>query len=214
MKMYQVFARVLGFAIAAVSVSGCINIPKSSTADAPPADVYTLKAAAGGSAKQGGNGGVIVVARPEVPTGFDTDRIALMFEQGHRLDYYAGASWSGRLNDVLRNFVVQSARRDLPGKVVDTTELNASARYKILVKVTDFQPVYAGGPDGVPRLDVAMTMTLIALPSGKVAANVVAKKSAQASANRMTVITKELETLLQAVTSQALRGIAPHLAVS
>ena len=64
-----------------------------------------------GPAKSGGS--VIVVAKPDVPPGYDTDRIALMFEQGHRLDYYAGAAWSGRLSDLLQTFIAQSARRDL-----------------------------------------------------------------------------------------------------
>jgi ABC-type uncharacterized transport system auxiliary subunit len=211
MKIRLTLARALAALGVAALVSGCINIPKSNTQNDPPADVYTLKAAGSGSAK---GGGVIVVAKPEVPTGFDTERIALYFEQGHRLDYYAGAAWSGRLDDVLQDFIEQSARRAFPGQVIDTAKMTGSARYKLMVKVTEFQPVYPAGPDGVPRLDVAITMTLVALPSGKIAATVSAKRSAQASANRMTVVTKELEGLLQAVTDQALHGIAPHLAES
>jgi hypothetical protein len=92
--------------------------------------------------------------------------------------------------------------------------MTGTARYKLMVKVTDFQPVYAAGPEGIPRLDVSMNMTLVDAVSGKVAATVNAKKSAQASANRMTVVTKELEGLLQAATDQGLRGIASHMAQS
>jgi ABC-type uncharacterized transport system auxiliary subunit len=204
--------RAFGIAAAAALLGGCINIPKSNTQDDPPKDIYTLKAPAAGAVKGGGS--VVVVAKPDVPPGYDTDRIALVFAQGHRLDYYAGAAWSGRLSDLLQTFIIQSARRELHGAVVGTSEMAGAARYKLLVKVTDFQPVYAAGPEGIPRLDVAMNMTLVDVGSGRVAATVNARKSAKASANRMTVVTKELESLLQAATDQGLRGIASHMAQS
>jgi ABC-type uncharacterized transport system auxiliary subunit len=212
MNSTRTLARAIVIAAVAVLFGGCINIPKSSTRDDPPKDIYTLKAPDGGGVK--GSGSVIVVAKPDVPPGYDTDRIALMFAQGRRLDYYAGAAWSGRLSDLLQTFIIQSARREMRGAVVGSGERTGTARYKLMVKVTDFQPVYAAGPEGIPRLDVAMNLTLVDVESGKVAATVNAKKSAQASANRMTVVTKELESLLQAATDQGLRGIASHLAQS
>jgi ABC-type uncharacterized transport system auxiliary subunit len=201
--------------VAALAISGCISVGGSSASkNDPPTSTYTLHAASSGKPDSAGPKGaaVIVVPTPEVPTGFDTEKIALYFEQGRQLDYYANAQWSGRLDELLRDFIVQTARHEFPGKTVGTTDLSNSPRYKLVVKILDFQPVYSGGPDGVPRLDVAMTMTLIELPGGKVKANASAKKSAQASANRMTIVTKELEGLLQAATHQALHEIAPYVA--
>ena len=198
-----------------LSMSGCISLPSNGSDKGPPPSIYTLHPPQSGNAepsRQAKAPAIIVVPKPEVPTGFDTERIALYFEQGRRLDYYADAKWSGRLDDLLQDFIIQTARHNLPGKVVDTTDLAAAAQFKLSVKITDFQPVYPNGPDSAPRLDVAMTVTLITVPGGTVKANVSVKHSAPASANRLSVITKELEALLQSLTDQALREIAPHLA--
>jgi ABC-type uncharacterized transport system auxiliary subunit len=215
MRKVQTTPKSLFLLLALLAMSGCISLPSSSSESEPPPSIYTLHPLRSANAEPTGpakTSAIIVVSKPEVPTGFDTERIALYFEQGRRLDYYADAKWSGRLDDLLQDFIIQTARHDLPGKVVDTTDLAAAAQFKLSVKITDFQPVYPNGPDSAPRLDVAMTVTLITVPGGTVKANVSVKQSAPASANRLSVITKELEALLQSLTDQALREIAPHLA--
>jgi ABC-type uncharacterized transport system auxiliary subunit len=205
--------------IAALSfvLSGCISIGGSNSKNAPPPSVYTLRAGNDQkvSARNAGKGAAtIFVARPEVPNGFETERIALYFEQGHRLDYYADAAWSGRLDAVLQDFFVQAVTQGLAGKAVGVADPSESARYKLAVKITDFQPVYPAGPDSVPRLDVGMTVTLSALPGGETKGSFTVKRSAPASANRMSTVTKGLEDLLRAATSEALARIAPQFAAS
>ena len=154
---------------------------------------------------------IVLVPRPELPKGYDTERITLLFEQGHRLDYYADAKWSARLDDLLQDFIVQMVRHVLRDRIAATTSTAAAARYKLAVEITDFQPVYGAAADSPPRLDVAMTVTLVALPDETAKAQFSLKKSAPASANTMTAVTKELELLLQSLIKEALQKIASSL---
>ena len=59
-----------------------------------------------------------------------------------------------------------------------------------------------------------MTVTLITLPDEKVKAQFSLKKSAAASANSLTAITKGMESLLQSLTDEAFQKIAPYIANS
>jgi ABC-type uncharacterized transport system auxiliary subunit len=157
-------------------------------------------------------GGAIVVPKPELPPQLRSERIALHLDGGRRLDYYADAKWSAPLADLMQEFVIDTARATLPGRIVDTPEGGAEARYRLMVKIEEFEPSYAGEANKPPRLDAAMIMTLVALPDGGVKSRVTAKRSAEASANTLGTVTHELEALLHAVTQEALRKLEPALA--
>jgi ABC-type uncharacterized transport system auxiliary subunit len=153
---------------------------------------------------------LVLVPRPELPKGFETERITLLFEPDHRLDYFADAKWSARLDDLLQDFIVQMALNILPDRIAATSTITA-ARYKLVVKIMDFQPVYQATADSPPRLDVAMTVTLVVLPGETMKSQFSLKKSAVSSANTMTAVTKELESLLQSATEEMLQKIAALL---
>jgi ABC-type uncharacterized transport system auxiliary subunit len=207
-------ARFLLLPFVLLIVSGCISLPGGDK-NAPPADIYTLHAPQAAKAGVAAKTGVVVaVPKPEVPPGFGTERIALQLEQGRRLDYYANAKWSARLEDLLQQFIIQTARQSLPGKIFDTPDLAKAARYKMVVKVTDFQAVYPNAPDTPPRLDVAMTVTVLALPGEAVKTQFTLSRQAQASANTMTAVTQGLESLLQSVTAEAVQKLSPSLTVA
>jgi ABC-type uncharacterized transport system auxiliary subunit len=199
--------------LSSLTLGGCISIGGTSAKNEAPPSIYTLHvaAAAGSAVATPRRSTVIVVATPEVPPGFGTDRIALSFEEDHRLDYYAGAKWSARLDDLLQNFIIQALRRWLPGATVGTPDLGAAAKYRLTVRVTDFQPVYQKTADAAPRLDVAMTLTLMALPGEAVKTTVILKRSAPASANTQTAVTSGMEQLLQSLMNEAGQKIAPYL---
>jgi ABC-type uncharacterized transport system auxiliary subunit len=199
--------------LAGLALAGCISLPDANKKKAS-ASIYTLHPLPAGNQLSNAPARppmVVLVPRPELPKGFETERITLLFEQGHRLDYYANAKWSGRLDDLLQDFIVQMVRHVLPGRIAATTSSTAAARYTLAVKFTEFQPVYQMSANSPPRLDVALTVTLIALPGETVKAQFSLKKSAPASANTMTIVTKELELLLQSLTEEALRRIATSL---
>lgn len=208
--------RPVAVLVLALALSACIQVGPSSTGGGSgDAEVttYTLHPpeAGAGEARAERGGTVIAVAKPELPPGFAGDRIALFMGPEKRLDYYAGAKWSGRLEDVLQDYVARTARAELPGRVFDTGDLGANTRYRLNVKVTEFQPVYPGAADKAPELRAALTLTVVALPGNTVRGQASAAKSAQASENRQSVVTTELDALLQAATREALQKIGPTL---
>jgi ABC-type uncharacterized transport system auxiliary subunit len=175
--------------------------------------IYTLHDTAGDAPARAQKGGraVLAVARPELPAGFETDRIALYFEKDHRLDYYADAKWSAPLDGLLQDYIIERAKRKLPGIAVGSGDLTASAQYRLGLKVVDFQPVYPDTADKPPRLDVSILVTVLSLPGEKVKKQFAVKKSAPASANRLTIVTNELRGLLQSATDETLEKAAPYI---
>jgi ABC-type uncharacterized transport system auxiliary subunit len=196
------------------ALGACISVNLGG--DPPPATVFKLQAdeAQTKSRTQTKGDTVVAVSKPEVPPALATERIALSLEDGRRVDYYADAKWPGKLDDVLQEFVIDRAQQQLPRAVVDKPEAASSADFRLDIKVTSFEPVYKGAPDTAPRLDVAMTVTVIDVPEGRVRSQFTVRKSAQASENRLTPITSELGKLLQAAVDEAVARAAPQLAAA
>jgi len=196
-----------------LALSGCISV---NLGGPPPATVFTLKAPEGqmkAPSRDVRGSMVVVVPKPEVPPELATDRIALLFEQDRRMDYYADAKWSGKLDDLVQEFLIDRAQEKFPGAVVGKPGL-ASGNFRLAVKVTSLEPVYKGAADQAPRLDVEMTITVIGLPDERVRSQFTVKKSATASENRLTLITAELGKLLQSAIDEALARAAPQFAAA
>ena len=196
--------------IALLALCGCISV--GGAKNEPPPSLYTLHPAAGAATRSPQGSATIAVPKPELPTGFDSDRITLYLEKGRRLDVYAGAKWSVGLDELLQDFVIRTARQSLRAKMIGTPELAPTARYRLVVKITDFQPVYADTADGPPRLDVGITVTLLTIPGNAVKTEFSIKKSADAP-NTLSAVVSGLESLLQSVTVEALRRISPYVEV-
>lgn len=194
--------------VALCLIAGCSSLLTS--AEPPPA-IYVLHPKL--EAKLAGrHDGVLQVSRPAVPAGFDTDRIALYWDNGRRLDYYAGAKWPTRLDDLLQDFISRSARAALPGVSVITSDLDIPARNRLAVKVLEFQPVYTGKPGGTPVLYAALQFTLISLPDEKPLLDFTVADHRQTAGDDLTAITSGLEDLLQGLLTQGFEKVAPHLA--
>jgi hypothetical protein len=148
----------------------------------------------------------MVVLVPASCRGFDTERIALLGEAPPVITPMR----DGRRAVSLLGFIA-GVSHVFSGRVVATTDATAAAHHKLTVKITDFQPVYQATADSPPRLDVAMTVTLVARPEETVEAQFSLQKSVPASANTMTIVTKELEAVLQSLTEEMLQKIAPFL---
>ena len=191
------FAAVLGLA-------GCS--PLKSTAPAPL--TYTLQPALASEQTQTLPSGVLYVMRPSLPSGFDTDRIALFMDGGRRIDYYAGARWAEPLDSVLQNVMVRSGRHELPNMIVDTPDLSIPVDYKLAVKVNDFAPVYAGAPDQAPAMRLSMTFTLVSTPHEDVLADFTLESQGRAQDNSVSAVTAGLENMLQAILPRAYSNVA------
>src|SRR4051812_29472162 len=91
--------------------------------DKPPAAIYALQAGplcprdAGISRERK----LISVAPPQVPAGFDTNRIALYLMSGRRMDYFASAVWPSNLPEVMQDFIVSAAGHSCSGLIASGT---------------------------------------------------------------------------------------------
>src|SRR5215475_5483575 len=84
----------------------------------------------------------LAILKPRVRAGLDTDRIAALYPD-HRLDYFADARWSGPLDAVVQDLVVQvfHSRAGLRNVSGDVSAF--SSAYWLELEVTDFQAEYA-----------------------------------------------------------------------
>lgn len=182
----------------ALVLSGCSGLMKSS---APPPTLYPLHAAAQ-APRQAKAQRVVSVAEPQVPPGFDSDRIAIYLEQSRRMDFAAGAAWPAPLPKVLQDFIVHSAAAN-PRLMAVLPDSGLPAAYSLMVRVNDFEPVYGADAKAAPVLKASMTFSLVALDRNKIIANFTESRETPATANSLTAITAGLETLAQDMVSQA-----------
>lgn len=212
---HKAFLRCLVFAVAPFVLSACISVSLDGLGkgeDRPAPTTYTLLESKPGvmdAATEAAGRIVVVVPTPEVPPGFDSERISVEFEDG-RVDHYADARWSARLDQLLQDVFVERARSKLPAAIVGKVGLVPAANYRLIVKVTDFGPVYKDTPDMPPRLDVGLNV-VIEIPGEMVKAQFTVKKSEAASENRLGTITSELKTLLHSAFDEVLGKTAPYI---
>ncbi len=110
---------------------------------AAPLSTYWLRANLG-TAQAGGAPGVaadLTVQRPRVRTGLDTDRIAALYPD-RRLDYFADARWSGPLDQVIQDLVVQAFDSGAHLRNVSTEASAFLNGYWLEIQVADFQAEY------------------------------------------------------------------------
>jgi len=209
----QTLIRRLAVLVSPLVLSACISLPFGKSDDRPPPAMYTLHETNSGVmnvATEAAGRIVVVVPTPELPPGFNTEKIAIQFEDG-RIDYYADAQWSARLDELMQDVFLERAQRKLPGAIVGKPDLVPAANYRLAVKVTDFGPVYKSSADMPPRLDAGVSLTVIELPQEIVRAQFTVQKSAAASQNRMGSVTNELKSLLNSVLDEALEKAAPNI---
>jgi ABC-type uncharacterized transport system auxiliary subunit len=152
---------------------------------------------------------VVVVPTPELPPGFDSERIAIQFEDG-RVNYYADAQWSARLDELVQDVFIQRAQRKLSGAIVGKPG-GPAANYRLVVRLTGFGPMYKISPDMPPRLNAGVTLTVIELPQETIRAQFRVSKTAMASENRLGPITNDLRGLLHSAVDDVLEKAAPYI---
>lgn len=192
---------VLAF-VCLAALAGCGSITKSK---APPVSVYTIHAE---KPEKRSSTAAVFVQEPEVPAGFDTPRIALHLSGGRRMDFYADAAWPDALNKVLQDFIIQSASFSAM-----TPDSGVNAPYSLQVKVNDFQPVYDGAATGMPEVRVSLTFRLILRSDEKLLHDFTLTEKMPASANTITAITGDLETLLRKIVADALARVGKNVAI-
>lgn len=192
-------ARELAAAVAALplALSGCTgSLFKSKE---PPQSVYLLTAAPAAaptptSAPVSAGPPIpvdLTVLRPQVRRGLDSTSIEALYPD-RRLDHFAGAHWSGPLDEVLQDLAVQAFRADARVQNVHTDASAFGTGYWLEMDVTDFQAEYSGtkaaGDSAPPTVHVHLVARLGTSGERRVVGQFEADVREPAADNRLTAI--------------------------
>jgi ABC-type uncharacterized transport system auxiliary subunit len=169
----------------------------------PQQTTYALHPLPARQGQEPGLARVVEIAKPSVPPGFDTDRIALYIDGGRTLDYYSGAKWPDILDSVLQDFMRRSATNIVPYIVAMAPNQANDADFRLQTKINEFQPVYKGSTASAPELIVSVEFTLISLPQEVIVGNFTLSRRSAASQNNLGAIVADMEKMLQDINSEA-----------
>jgi cholesterol transport system auxiliary component len=170
----------------ALALSGCGSLFKNKE---PPQSVYLLAVApvAEGAAMSAD----LTILRPRVRPGLDTTLIAALYPD-RRLDHFAGARWSGPLDEVVEDLAIQAFRADAHAQSVHADVAAFGTGYWLEIDVADFQAEYGGGGSeggaGPPAVHVHLVARLGASGDRHVLAQFEAEVREPAADNRLTAI--------------------------
>jgi ABC-type uncharacterized transport system auxiliary subunit len=184
------------------------------SAESPTADpgAAQLRDAQAGAAPGSSVRTNLAVLKPRVRTGLDTERIAALYPD-RRLDYFADARWSGRLDEVIEDLAVQllRARSGLADVSGDASAF--ASPYWLEIEVEDFQAEYAAeaaaGGDAAanaapPTVHVHFLARIGSSGDGTIIARCEGQAREPASSNRMSAIV----AAYNGAANQALQQIA------
>jgi cholesterol transport system auxiliary component len=181
---------------------------------APPTTTYLLTARPAGDAAAAAPQVPIdlTVLLPRVRTGLDTDHIAVLYPDG-RLDYFAAARWSGPLDEVMQDLLLQAFRSYAHFRNVhtDTSAFNG-AGYWLEVDVVDFQAEYPAGPDaGAPEAHVKLLARVGTARERRILGQFEAEARVRAFDNRLGAVAaacnQAVDQALAALTADAARTL-------
>jgi cholesterol transport system auxiliary component len=184
----------------ACTLTACTGFFRS---HAPPPKTYllTVKAPAAPGAEIPAD---VTVLMPRVRTGLDTDHIAVLYPD-RRLEYFAGTRWSGPLDEVMQDLVIQALRNDGHFRNVHTDNSAFRAGYWLEVDITDFQAEYpADAPSSAPIAHVRLLARLGTSLDRHLFGEFEAEGRQQAAENRLT----EVVAAYNQAVDQALSALA------
>ena len=195
-----------------LALAGCSGLFHSTAAEVqlyviqPPPAVTASAAgpAAEGSAPRSA-GPTLRLARPLPAPGLNTDRIVLM-RPGNRLDYYAGARWSGPLSDVVSDLLLAVFRADPAWRAVADDRGTLNADYLLQTSIDRFSADYAS-ESGPPTVRVDLHCLLIRRTDGVLLGSFAVSQSQQVPQNHLAsvvaVFSQVADQALVAVVAQA-----------
>ena len=194
----------LWVAVPAICLAACTgSLFRSKTA---PPTVYLLSAGIGSAAATPAAAIPVDLAilRLRVRTGLESDRIAILYPD-RRLDYFAGARWSGPLGEVLQDLAVQELRARAHLATVSGDASVFASGYWLEIAVTDFQAEYTSAV-AAPTVHVQLLASIGSSNDTRILGQFVADARQPATANRLTAIVDAFAGAAEA----ALAEIAAH----
>jgi cholesterol transport system auxiliary component len=148
----------------------------------PPPTVYLLSAH--GTTKRAAVAADLIILRPRVRAGLNTDRIAALYPD-RRLDYYAGARWGGALDEVVQDLTLQCFHAHANLRSVSSDRSLFSRGYWLEFEVADFQAEYSAGGSAAPTIRVRLLGSIGAAADRRVLGRFEASAAQVAAENRM-----------------------------
>ena len=139
----------------------------------------------------------VIIERPSVVSGLNSDRIALLKNDGRELDYFAGSLWNGQLDKIVQDFMIESFENSYDIVEVDTSNRHQKADYLIVTKIRDFQAEYNAGINAPPTIKVTLVCSVLKLPEKKLVNRAIKTQEKTLEVNSMTEIVSGFEVLLQ-----------------
>ena len=189
--------------LALVLLAGCASFERN----VPEPRVYRLSAPAVPA------GAVLdvnlLVLKPVTAAGLRTERIASLWP-GNRVDYYAGARWSGELGGVVQGSLVQGIRRSGRVRTVEGDPGRFRATHVLGIEIERFEADYDAGEPPVAR--VAMTATVARFGDRKTLASWSVDADAPAGANSLTAVAVALDEAYRRAAAELLARVLEALA--
>jgi cholesterol transport system auxiliary component len=183
-----------------LSIAGCSSLLRS---DAPPVQVYTLRADAVAADPPAAAAASLRVAHPLAGPGLGTSQIVLL-QPDHRMNVYAASAWAADVPALVQSLVTQRLRGSGEWRSVEDAESPFPAEYLLQISVRRFDADYSAGTDAPPTVRVTLDCTLGSEDGRRVLASFVAAGSAAAGANRLS----EVVGAFQQATDQALASLS------
>lgn len=178
MRRLAPFLLVLG-------IAGCSGLLHS---DAPPVQVYTLRAAPassdGGAAAPALPDASLRVAHPLAGPGLGTSQIVLL-QPDHRMNVYAASAWAADAPSLVESLAVETLRGSGRWRSVVDAESPFPADYLLQISIRRFDADYSGGTQAPPTVRVILDCTLGKEEGRVIVASFVASGSAVAAVNRL-----------------------------
>lgn len=146
----------------------------------------------------------VIIERPSVVSGLNSDRIVLLKNNGRELDYFAGARWNGQLDKIVQDFVIESFENSYDIVDADTSNRHQKADYLISIKIRDFQAEYNEDINAPPTIKVTIVCSTLKLPEKKSVNRVIKTHEQTLEANSMAAIVDGFEGLLQQAVQELL----------
>lgn len=166
-------------------VAGCSGLLRS---NAPPVQVYTLRAPAASSDSGAGPASAVDaslrVAHPLVGPGLGTSQIVLL-QPDHRMNVYAASAWAADAPALLESLAVETLRSSGHWRSVADAESPFPSDYLLQISVARFDADYSDDSSAPPTVRVTLDCTLGREEGRDIIATFVASGSAVASANRL-----------------------------
>jgi cholesterol transport system auxiliary component len=154
----------------------------------PPISVYQLSVPAGPAGAE--IPADLAVMPVRVRTGLNNADIAVLYPD-RRLDHFAGARWSGPLDELVEDLATQAFRGQAHFRNVHTDASMFSAGYWLEIDVADFQAEYPGSDGGAPpTAHVRLVARLGASADRRIIGQFDAEARQPASDNRLTAVVK------------------------